>query len=75
MAIRLREVNSHLIAICAAVSDPKEGDVYLDDNVHYALTVKFMKDLSRLFSDDDYDTSKEPLYELMNAEEIYGHGG
>lgn len=41
MAIRLRKVNGSLVALCAAETDPKEGDTYLDDGVHYALAAKF----------------------------------
>ena len=41
MAIRIRSVNGKVIALCAALSKPEEGDVYLDDSVHHALTTKF----------------------------------
>ena len=44
MAIRLRRINSDLVALCAAKSKPRTGDVYLDDNTHHALTRKFEKD-------------------------------
>jgi hypothetical protein len=48
MAIRLRTVAGVRIAVCAARSVAKHGDVYLDDADHYALTVKFSQVLSRL---------------------------
>ncbi len=44
MAIRLRKVNSILVALCAAATEPKKGDVYLDDGQHHALTCKFERD-------------------------------
>lgn len=44
MAIRIREVEGVLIALCAAETDPQEGDLYLDDNAHYALAAKFARD-------------------------------
>lgn len=44
MAIRLRTVNGIRIALCAAETDAKEGDLYLDDADHYALAAKFSQD-------------------------------
>jgi len=44
MAIRIRIVNSETIAVCAAKTEVKEGDVYLDDNQHHALAEKFLRD-------------------------------
>lgn len=41
MAIRIRKVDGHIIALCAAETDEKPGDLYLDDNVHHALSTKF----------------------------------
>jgi hypothetical protein len=41
MAIRIRTVNNVTVALCAAHSEEKEGDIYLDDDVHHALTTKF----------------------------------
>ena len=41
MAIRIRKVNGRTIALCAACTKPKEGDLYLDDNIHHALSTKF----------------------------------
>lgn len=49
MAIRLRVVNGTLIAICAARSVAKAGDVYLDDGQHHALASKFARDFSESF--------------------------
>jgi hypothetical protein len=41
MAIRIRQINGVTIALCAAETDAKPGDLYLDDNIHHALTTKF----------------------------------
>lgn len=41
MSIRIRVVDGMTVALCAAKSEPKEGDIYLDDNAHHALTTKF----------------------------------
>ena len=44
MAIRLRIVNEEMVALCAAKTFAQEDDIYLDDNVHYALACKFARD-------------------------------
>lgn len=45
MAIRLRRcLGVGWVALCAARSVAKEGDVYLDDDAHMALTRKFWQD-------------------------------
>lgn len=44
MAIRLREVDGILIALCALETDEMPGDLYLDDGQHYALSAKFWRD-------------------------------
>ena len=41
MAIRIRKIDGYIIAVCAAKSDAKEGDIYLNDDIHHALTSKF----------------------------------
>ncbi len=40
MAIRIRVVDGVMVALCAARSVAKEGDIYLDDAVHQALADK-----------------------------------
>lgn len=47
MSIRLRKVNGILIALCAARSVEKDGDIYLDDNAHHALAEKFARDYNK----------------------------
>ena len=44
MAIRVRKVEGTWVALCAAETDPVPGDLYLDDNAHYALASKFARD-------------------------------
>lgn len=41
MAIRIRMIEGETVALCAAVTKEKEGDIYLDDNIHHALSTKF----------------------------------
>lgn len=41
MAIRIRKIDGITIALCAAKTEAKEGDLYLDDSVHHALSTKF----------------------------------
>ena len=45
MAIRLRRIRGQTVALCAAKTNAQEGDVYLGDNEHHALMVKFTVDL------------------------------
>lgn len=84
MAIRLRQIDGCWIAICAARSVEKLGDVYLDDGQHHALTVKFEAD----FAEEGLMrqvSAGEPELALMQAEEsnnanrtwwdgVYGQG-
>jgi len=48
MAIRIRKKDGGYVALCAAKSEPKRGDLYLDDNIHHALTIKFEKDFKSM---------------------------
>lgn len=44
MAIRIRKVEGVTVALCAAETDALPDDMYLDDNIHYALAAKFCHD-------------------------------
>jgi hypothetical protein len=44
MSIRIRTVDGVRVALCAYETDAMPGDVYLDDNDHYALAAKFRLD-------------------------------
>ena len=67
MAIRIRKVNGHTIAVCAACTELKEGDLYLDDSVHHALSTKFGLDWYEEGRLDD-PLANDRLVLLMRAE-------
>lgn len=46
MSIRIRVVDGVMVALCAARSVEKPGDVYLDDAHHHALAEKFREDFT-----------------------------
>ncbi len=45
MSIRIRQQDGSAVALCAAKTKAKEGDIYLNDCAHHALMVKFTADL------------------------------
>jgi len=47
MSIRIRKINGHLVALCAAKTKAKKGDIYLDDAIHEVLATKFAIDNER----------------------------
>ena len=56
MAIRIRKTTDGVVALCAAKSEPIEGDIYLDDDIHHALTIKFENDFRSMgFLRSDFD--------------------
>ena len=63
MSIRIRKINGHTIAICAAISEAKEGDIYLHDGIHEALATKFSCDWNStgMMKHDISDQRKIPL--------------
>lgn len=69
MAIRIRNVNGCVIALCAAETDEKPGDIYLDDDIHHALTTKFGLDFESegLLKNPPID---QVLLDLMSKEKI-----
>lgn len=46
MSIRIRTVGGVTVALCAAKSVAKSGDIYLDDTAHEALSYKFFRDFA-----------------------------
>lgn len=58
MAIRVRRVDDQLVALCAAKSSEREGDLYLDDGVHYALARKFWRDYEEVDIVDEEDIER-----------------
>ena len=67
MAIRVRRVNGYTIALCAAETKPKEGDLYLDDSIHHALSTKFGLD----WKEEGFvkKSLADPILEKLMAEE------
>lgn len=65
MSIRLRTIGGVRVALCAAVTESKPGDVYLDDGDHYALAAKFRKDWYGQTNDFPYPVE----WAVMDAEE------
>lgn len=47
MAIRIRNVNGKLVALCAAETKLEPGDLYFDDVVDAALRRKFLEDYKK----------------------------
>jgi len=47
MAIRIRNVNGELVALCAAETELEPGDLYFDDVVDSALREKFLEDYKK----------------------------
>jgi hypothetical protein len=66
MSIRIRKVNGITIALCAVETDPKEGDIYLDDAIHYALATKFSED----WKGDTQTGGDSVLVSLMEQEKV-----
>ncbi len=48
MAIRLRMVDGHWIALCAAETSVRLEDIYLTDGMHTALSDKFRADFVKM---------------------------
>ncbi len=45
MSIRIRKIEGETVALCAAKTEAKEGDIHLNDCAHHALMVKLQADL------------------------------
>lgn len=67
MAIRLRTVDGVRVALCAVESDPKPGDIYLDDGDHYALAAKFRRDWEGQVNDFPYPVE----WAAMDTQKVY----
>jgi hypothetical protein len=46
MAIRIRNVDGHIVALNARLTAQQPDDIYLDDAVHHALSTKFGVDFA-----------------------------
>ncbi len=69
MAIRIRKIGEFTVALCAALSEPKKEDIYLDDAVHHALITKFGLDWQSMGFVKD-SLADERLILLMKKEEF-----
>lgn len=69
MAIRVREINGRLVALCARVTIPVEGDVYLHDGIHHALSEKFGLDFESMgfLKDAPVDKTSKQIIEREEA--------
>ncbi|KKK80938.1 hypothetical protein LCGC14_2818460 [marine sediment metagenome] len=57
MAMRLRTVNGELMALCAAYSEEKQGDIYIDDGWNYAISQKYWRDYDEIAITDEKDVA------------------
>lgn len=71
MAIRIRTIDGVKVALCAARSIPKEGDIYIDDGSHTALSSKFALDFLEMgFLDMHYeDLIPDDIRKIVEQEE------
>ena len=68
MAIRIRKIKGLTVALCAAKTIAKNGDIYLDDSVHEALSTKFGVDFASMgFLDEDL--ADQEIKDLMLSTE------
>ncbi len=65
MAIRLRTINGVRVALCAAKSRPVQGDIYIDDGFHYAISQKYWRDYEEI---DIVDKEHTRLVESIEEE-------
>lgn len=84
MAIRLRIVDGKWLAVCAACTVEKSGDVYINDGQHGALSDKFSRDFNDMHGCDlpfdptcallaEIEESNNPAREWWDKE--YGNDG
>jgi hypothetical protein len=69
MAIRIRKVKGRLLALCAAKTKPEKDDIYLDDNIHHALSEKFSIDFYSMGFVDSLMVDEESL-KLIDQEKL-----
>jgi hypothetical protein len=63
-----------LVALCAARSVPKDGDVYLDDAQHGALSLKFWRDNFEMHGAALPEPPRDEYTAAMDAEESNNAG-
>ncbi len=67
MSIRIRKDGTML---CAAKSEPMEGDRYIDDTLHYFLSV----DLNVLHTDDDPESGEPEHWYFETKGKVFNVG-
>ena len=66
--MRLRLIGETWIAICAARSVPKDGDLYIDDGQHHAVIAKAHRDEHSMFGTElTYKHEHEELVEIEES--------
>ena len=76
MAIRVRRhKDGQLVALCAAKSTVQKNDLYLDDEVHYALAQKFWRDYEEITVCDEDDINRAKEYESQTSNIRRMNGG
>ncbi len=68
MAIRIRKVKGCTIALCAAETKFKKGDLYLNDSIHHVLSTKF--DLDWVEEGILKKSLADPILKKLMLEEI-----
>ena len=73
MAIRIREINGETVALCAAKTKAEEGDIYISDASHHALSTKLIVDFtSEGWIPEDADIADDIIKPLMLEAERNG---
>lgn len=73
MAIRIRKVDGITVALCAAATEPAEGDIYLDDSAHEALSDKFAVDFKHMGWCYDIQCDKQREKIMWREEASFGY--
>lgn len=69
MSIRIREIEGETVALCAAQTKERKGDIYLNDCAHHALMTKFTADLESEGWVKENTPIDEKIKDLMMKEE------
>lgn len=69
MAIRIRNIDGHTVALNARLTKEQDGDLYLDDAAHHALSTKFGVDFNGMGFMNDGSVADPVIKKIMKAEE------
>lgn len=70
MAVRIRTVDGKRVALCAALTQPELGDIYLNDSEDHALREKYLWDYETeglLLSDPPIDREQVQLMQILEG--------